>query len=58
MSTIEHKGNRLENGHYISYILMNENWYLCNDSHIETLAKGDVAPTKNIYVMLLKRSNN
>ena len=57
IATIEHIGDKLEHGHYISYVLINGNWYFCNDTQVISLAKENEAPTRNIYILLLKKLN-
>ena len=56
IATIEHMGTDLKRGHYISYILENDTWFLCNDDEIISLAKNDKAPTKKSYILLLKKA--
>ena len=55
IATIEHTGKEFQSGHYISYILKNGTWFLCNDQVIEPLAKNNEAPTKKSYILLLKK---
>ena len=55
IATIEHKGHEITSGHYISYILKNDTWYLCNDEKVERLPTHSKAPTENIYILLLKK---
>lgn len=54
-ATIEHKGNTFERGHYVSYLLRNELWYCCDDSSVESLPNDDEKPTRNMYIVLLKK---
>ena len=55
IATIEHLGQDTKGGHYISYILKNDTWYCCNDMNVYALPANSKAPTKNIYILLLKK---
>ena len=55
LATIEHRGDTLQHGHYVSYVLTETNWYECNDSNITKLTKESFKPTKNAYIILLKK---
>ena len=57
ISSIEHVGNDLRSGHYKSYILRDNSWFVCNDDQIEVLPKNSKAPIENAYIFLLKKSN-
>ena len=57
IATIAHKGEYLNSGHYISYILKNDIWYFCSDEEVRPLLKGHEDPTKDVYVLLLKKVN-
>ena len=36
---IKRIGNMPDTGHYVAYVLIDENWYICNDSHIANASK-------------------
>ena len=55
IATIEHEGSNMIRGHYISYIKQNDTWFCCDDTKITELGKNIEAPTKNCYVVLLKK---
>ena len=54
-ATIEHRGDSLQYGQYVSYIKKDENWYIRNDSTVMLLPKEDASPTRNVYIILLKK---
>ena len=56
VATIEHIGDEMKSGHYISYIKRNNNWFHCNDTKIMPLANDNTSPTKNSYIILLKEA--
>ena len=49
IASIEHIGNTLQRGHYVSYVLINDTWYLCNDTKVKPLAKG-LVPLHSIHM--------
>ena len=55
VATIEHLGNKMKSGHYISYIKRNDNWFHCNDTNITPLVN-ITSPTKNYFIILLKKA--
>ena len=57
IATIEHKGATLESGHYICYIKQNNDWYVCDDTHIGKITNDNDAPTKSAYMILLKKQS-
>ena len=56
VATIEHIGEEMKSGHYISYIKRNNTWFQCNDTNIMPLANDDTSPIKNSYILLLKKA--
>ena len=55
-ATIEHIGDEMQMGHYVSYLADNGIWFKCNDSIVTQLPKEDESPTENMYILLLKKS--
>ena len=55
IATIEHIGNKMENGHYQSYIFKNDHWVCCNDEELKQLPINCTDPIRNAYILLLKR---
>ena len=54
-ATVEHVGEQLYQGHYVSYLSQNNKWFLCNDQIITQLNEGDESATKNVYILILKK---
>ena len=54
VGTIEHIGEYLIQGHYISYIFKDQNWYKCDDHRITPIGVDSDDPTTHAYVILLK----
>ena len=55
IATIEHIGNKMENGHYQSYIFKNDHWIRCNDEELKQLPINCTDPIRNAYILMLKR---
>ena len=54
IATIEHTGDELTSGHYMSYILKNDTWYRCNDESVQPMSNS-IDPIENVYILLLKK---
>ena len=54
VATIEHTGEKLMVGHYMSYILKNGTWYCCNDESVEPMYN-NIDPIENVYILVLKK---
>ena len=54
VATIEHTGEELMVGHYMSYILKNGTWYCCNDESVEPMYN-NIDPIENVYILVLKK---
>ena len=55
IATIEHLGNDMKGGHYVSYILDNEDWYHCNNCEVNILPRNSKTPFENVYILLHKK---
>ena len=41
-SVIEHRGNQIGRGHYVSFVRRGEKWYFCNDDRIVSVAEKEI----------------
>ncbi|BFU23304.1 ubiquitin carboxyl-terminal hydrolase domain containing protein [Entamoeba histolytica HM-1:IMSS-B] len=56
ISIIEHRGNQIRRGHYVSYVRRGEKWYFCNDENIQLIDQKDIYD-KMAYVLIYSSLN-
>ena len=54
IATVQHIGQNISQGHYISYILRNNVWLCCDDERITPLGADTNEPTRHAYLVLLQ----
>ena len=52
IATLDHRGSQISHGHYVSHILLDEQWYLCNDSN---LSLENSLRTDDAYMVLIQK---
>jgi len=54
--TVNHTGT-LHQGHYISHVLVKNQWYYCNDAHVSTSREEEVLKADGAYMLFYIRRN-
>ena len=53
--SVIHEGN-INKGHYKSYVLLDKNWYLCNDERVTKVDKNSYLDT-GVYILFYRRKS-
>ena len=55
IATIEHVGQNLQHGHYVTYIKKDTIWIKCDDTRVTSIGFNVSTPISNAYLILLKK---